>query len=326
MRTAILASALVATGAFGAARAYAHGGQPAVAWVNDPVGVGVVVDETFTFTWVDFDASIPTGTATIDFHYSARRPPAFLRGDIHPQLEGDPIVQGIWEKDQDNTYTWDTSQVPAGSYYIWSIVTEPPEEIQSPQIVSFSPGVLTVAHPGDPLHPSVLLTTPESDFTFADTEHVVRWLTFDPDGSGRVRLEAGTSSMGEDLTVIAQDLEASVGEFAWNTTDFPDGDYQVRATITDARGLSFSTFSQFILQISHAPSSTDAGITDRGVVSTPDAGPVVDSGAPATPEPSSCRCAASPAGGRPFCAGLIAFGLLSWARGRRRTASRSARR
>ena len=127
--------------------AFGHGGAPTVAWVNDPIGVGTVVDQSFRFTWLDFDRPVATGTATVAFYSVVTRPPPFAAGIIPDVLDGTAIVTGLLEKDPINTFEWDTRAVPAGSYMIWSRVNEPPSEIFSPLIISYSPGVVTVAHP-----------------------------------------------------------------------------------------------------------------------------------------------------------------------------------
>lgn len=298
--------ALVGCGA--SSLAYGHGANPAVAWLDNPVGVGTVVDASFSFTWVDFDMSIPTGTATVDFHYSARRPPAYQIGEIHPLLEGTAIVQGILEKDPDNSYTWDTSEVPAGSYMIWSQVIEPPEEVMAPQIISFSPGIVTIAHPGDPVYPAVLMTTPDTPFRFADDSYELKWQAFDPDGSARVRLEAGTSSLGVDYQVLAEDLDPQLGSFEWDTSELPEVDWYIRITIEDARGLTFTTYAQYILAISHAPEPLDAGFSDAG--QEPDAGVASDAGFTKGPATDGCRCVGPQASPR---AGLLALSVMALA-------------
>ncbi len=86
-----------------------------------------------------------------------------------------------------------------GSYYLWSEVKEPVEENTAPQIISFSPGVLTTAHPGDPVYPAVVLRTPDAPFRFADQSYTLRCKAFDPDGTSRVKLEVDTSSLGADF-------------------------------------------------------------------------------------------------------------------------------
>lgn len=282
----------------GTREAMAHGGQPTVAWVNDPIGVGHVVDRSFTFTWLDFDKAISTGTATVDFYYIATRPPTFSAGTIPDPLDGTPIITGILEKDLANAHTWDTSSVPAGSYLIWSRVNEPPSEVFSPLIISYSPGVLTVAHPGDPVHPAVMITTPDTPFRFADQEFEVRYSAFDPDGTGKVKLEAGTTLDGTNFITLAEDLPAVAdGAFHWDTSQLAEADWTLRATITDARGLSFTHYGRYFLLVTHLGPRPDASIPDASTQNDGSVIPTYDGGFedPAPKKPAEgCACSAFP--------------------------------
>lgn len=304
--------------------AYGHGANPAVAWLDNPIGVGTVVDTEFAFTWVDFDMPIPTGTATIDFHYAARRPPAYQFGEIHPLLEGTPIVQGIFEKSPDNAYTWDTSNVASGTYHIWSEVIEPPEENMAPQIISFSPGVVTIAHPGDPVHPALVLTTPDTPFRFADESYVLRWKAFDPHGTGLVKIEVGTSSLGADFETLAEGLDPAAEEYLWDTAELQDEDWYIRATISDDQGLSFVTYAQYLLLVSHPEPETDAGIVDAGSGSV-DAGLEGDGGFVKTGSPDSCRCISGETSTQTSNLWLPAGLLMVLGAGRRRANKRARR-
>ena len=314
-----LALAMTAT----ANLAFAHGGVPALAVLNEPVGVGNVVNETFEFTWVDADISIPTGTATVDFFYTANRPITFAAGVIPDDLEGEPIVTGLLEKDPDNRFVWDVSNVPSGSYHLWSRVNEPPEEEMSIQIIYFAPGVLTVAHPGDPVYPALLATSPRSSFDIADTSFEVTYNAFDPDGTGRVRIETAAvqqdGSPGEFMT-LAEGLPAdSEGSWTWNTESVPEGDWLLRMTIEDDRGLSFTTYGRFFLLITHPADRRDAGVTTGRDAGSMDAFIVP----PPPPDPSGndgCRCMA--ADRAPMTTGWWLWGalLLMGHRRRRRRA------
>ena len=299
-QTVAIASAtvLAALLALGSSReASAHGGQPTVAWVNDPIGVGNVVDQSFTFTWLDFDKPVATGTATVDFYYIATRPPTFSAGTIPDPLDGTPIVTGILEKDLANAHTWDTSAVPAGSYLIWSRVNEPPSEVFSPLIISYSPGVLTVAHPGDPVHPAVMITTPDTPFRFADPEFEVRYAAFDPDGTGKVKLEAGTTLDGTNFITLAEDLPAVAdGAYHWDTSQLAEADWTLRATITDERGLSFTHYGRYFLLVTHLGPRPDASVVDASPQNDGSIIPTYDGGVeePAPKKPAEgCACSAS---------------------------------
>lgn len=311
---------LVVSGA--SSPAAAHGSNPAVAWMKSPEGVGTVVDEAFTFGWADADTPIPTGTATVDFYYSARRPPAFARGDLHPLLEGAPVVRGILEKDHTNTFTWDTSAIPSGSYFLWSMVVEPPEEFMAPQIISFSPGVLTVAHPGEPVHPALIITTPATEFSFADEAFTIGWSAFDPDGTGRVRIEVGTSSLGIDYQTLVADAPAAQGELLWDTAQAPDGDWYIRGTITDGRGLSFTTYANYLLLVAHDVGAPDAGVLLDAGTARPDGGVGPDAGVKLKAPKEGCRCGGGGEHGAGWLAALAV--ITTWA-GRRRTRTRARR-
>ncbi|MEQ9497563.1 MAG: hypothetical protein RIT81_11910 [Deltaproteobacteria bacterium] len=275
------------------ATAWAHGADPAVAYITAPTGVGNVVDESVELLWVDADRSIPTGTATVDFYYTDRQPPTFQAGERPDDLVGETIVTGIWEKEMPNAYTWDTTSVPAGSYLIWSQVVEPPEENMAIQIIGLSPGIVTVAHPGDPVHPAVYLTSPTSPFKFAHRSFELTWDAFDPDGTGRVRLEAMIGPDGEPL-LIADDLPPDQGSFVWDTSQLEENDWTLKATITDDRGLSFYHYSNYVLLVTHNVPEDDAGVPDAG---TPDAGTVRDGGYVKTGEPpDTCACTAGRTG------------------------------
>lgn len=254
-------------------KAFAHGGNPAEARVTAPADVGVVADESFHITWIDTDAPIPTGTATVNLFYTERMPPTFFLGDIPDQLEGTPIVSGIPEPDTDNAYDWDIRSVPSGTYWIWSRVDEPPEPTPSPVYLSFSKGPLHVRHPGDPIGPSVRITRPNTEIAYSDEEYEIRYRAFDPNGTASVRLEAGTSVDGTDFEIIADDLPAtSTGAFVWDTRDLEEADWTLRAVITDDVD-TFTAYSPYFLLITHFIPGRDAGPAG------PDAGAPRDAGA-----------------------------------------------
>ncbi len=286
----ILVSALVM---LAPALAWAHGADPAVAYITSPSGVGNVADDGIELLWVDADRSIPTGTATVDFYYTNRQPPTFQAGERPDDLEGEVIVTGIWEKEMPNEYFWDTTNVPAGSYLLWSQVVEPPEENMAIQIIGFSPGIVTVAHPGDPVHPAIYMTSPSSPFKFSDTSFDLTWEAFDPDGTGRVRLEAQIGADGTPI-LIADDLPVTPNRYVWDTSGLEENDWILKATITDARGLSFYHYSPYVLLVTHDVPDLDAGVVDSGT-----APPARDGGVDAGlrikgPATDSCACTARP--------------------------------
>jgi MYXO-CTERM domain-containing protein len=104
---------------------------------------------------------------------------------------------------------------------------------------------------------------------------------------------------GNGLQTIADDLPAvAAGTFVWNVADLSEGDWTLRATITDARGKSFSAYSRYFLLVTHLQRPVDGGVADSGT--SHDAGEAHDAGV--TPPPlegggdDGCRCVAGRSG------------------------------
>ena len=274
---------------------WSHPGIPAPsAYPIEPRSVGTVVSSTFALTWLDFDRPIPTGTATIDWYYATQNPKTYLIGATPDDLFGELIVAGIAESNPVNRYVWDVSNVPSGSYFIWSKITEPPEENPLLQLYSFSQGVLTVHHPGDPIHPAVCFNKPDNPFTLVDEQLPMVLEAFDPDGTGRLTLEIFSRDEPENMTDIFRDRPAqSRIEEPLDTRTLEEGDYGLRFSLIDGRGLGFTAYSRWFFRVSHRLADPDAGVLDAspdsGRVSS-DAGDVSDSGLEG-PEMEGCACA-----------------------------------
>jgi hypothetical protein len=241
-----------------------HGGYPPVAEVLNPVGTASTSSSGYVIRWLDTNQPIVTGTATVDIYYAENNPPTYRLGTVPPTLTGTAIATGIRETDTTDELLWDLTNVPTGTYWIWSIVHEPPNELGFQQIFYFSPGTLTVVHPGDEAPPSIYLKAPDTPFRFADTKFEVEYIARDPHGTGKVKLEATLAQDGTGFQTIAEDLPAVTnGRFVWDTSNLERGDWTVRATISDARGMSRSVYARYFLLIEHFP---DGGVADGGLV------------------------------------------------------------
>lgn len=302
--------------------AYAHGAADAAAHLTTPEVSGVVAQGSYTVRWVDLGLGLGDAVSRQHIYFGVERPPPwFVWGP--PKFPPGTLIAGeILDTDPTNAVVWALDDVPSGAYWLWSRADDP-DVVLPGATLRFSPFPLIVQHPGDPLHPSVVLTEPNSAFDYADTSFELVWEAFDPDGTGRVTLEAGTSTLGMDLEVIAQDLPADVGRFVWDTRELPEGDYVLRATLRDARGFEFKTYAANFVLVTHHPLDgmrPDAGRPPE-VVMAGDAA-VLDAGAQAAaPAPSGCNAAG--AGTLPgIFAWMGAFGAL---RALRRFASRGRR-
>jgi MYXO-CTERM domain-containing protein len=261
VRAVCIGLTLVCLGGPGPALAHPSG-MPAVAWPLLPRGVGTVVDDAYRFHWTDANYITLTGTITIDWFATRAMPPTFQLGVTPPDLEGAPIVLGVPEADRTDAYTWRTSTVAAGSYWVWSRVNDLPTEIGSIRINAFSPGVVTIAHPGDPIHPAANLPRPTTAFDIAEVDYDVVVELFDPDGTARYSLWAMQSRDGSDRRLLVDDVAVGGGvrtsTFTWTVTDVPEGDWFFQVHIEDARGLSFDAYPRFLLRVQR-PFFVDAG-------------------------------------------------------------------
>lgn len=309
----------------GAARgAAAHPLGQAVAWPLIPYDVGTVVDREYRFEWNDSNYITPTGTISIDWFYTRNIPPTFQLGSTPPELEGTPIVLGVDEQDRTDAFTWDTSSVAPGSYWIWSRVNDLPGET-SLRINAFSRGVVTVAHPGDPVYPAIILATPPSPFVIVETgSYDVAFEAFDPDGTGRVTLEAMRTRTGTDAFVIADGLPAArSATVTWDVRALPEGNWILRATLVDARGLRAQAYARFLVTIEH-PTVADAGRPDARAPVDAGAEDIgsYDGGARPVVEVDGCGCSSVAGADRrpPLGLALTTFGawvVLTRRRGRR---------
>lgn len=297
--------------------AAAHGLFPSEAPLADPATGCMVVDRSVTFHWSDYDKPISTGTATVDFNYIVDNTRTFQRGEHPPDFlaASHPIVHGILEADRTDTWTWNTSTVAAGSYWIWSFVVDPPAEINTVSVIDFAPFPVTIAHPGDPVWPAVSITDPDSPFRFADENFTIKYSGCDPDHSGKIKLEYTLNADGSGLETIADGLPTGDQSFSWDTHCVPAGNAILKATITDGRGLTWSSWGRYVLLITHLTASdagcvtaVDGGTADTGCVTSGDGdtaeagcvttvdGGTADAGGTSPRGKKSCSCQSTATG------------------------------
>ncbi len=248
---------------------------PASAFPYTPLGIDNIVDKQFEVTWTDWDMPISTGTATVDLYFTDYIPEPVPFGETPLGLIGEPIVQGILEKDHTNAYLWDTSSVAAGNYWIWTRINEPPEDPPVPPAVVFSAGLVTVVHPGDEIPPVVMFTKPDDAFAWSNEAYEVRWRARDPDDSASIKLEAFPKGKPEEAYLVAEGLTPDEkGRYSWDTLNLAEGDWVLKATIEDDRGQSFSSHARFTVLVTHL--APDAGIATSSDAGTSDSGPAPD--------------------------------------------------
>lgn len=295
-RRAALLTALSIALCFSGRDAWAHGGNPAVAFVVTPTcNATVAQGECYKIRWRDTDVPIITGTASVELFAIRKMPPTFAAGTVPEELERDsiPIVDGIREANRDNVWCWDTTNVEPGTYFIWSRLVEPAIEM-SLRIISWAPGTLAVVAPGGEPDDSIFFVKPDSPFRFGDHDAPLQWCGRGPPGS-TVKIEATPNRQQEDnLDLVADGLPID-GMTPWLTNCLYEGDWSLRTTITRPNGESLEAWSRYFLLVTHPFADRDSGMNEGCY---PDAGPdpadagvvVDDAGAIAMKEPGGCGC------------------------------------
>jgi MYXO-CTERM domain-containing protein len=303
---------------------FAHVGNiPTIAVFDQPVGVGNVADQSFTFGWEDNDGDM---TATFSMYYQpSNLPPngtvAEVTGTAIPNGQAMPIM------DPNDVLVWDTSGVPSGSYYLYSVTTESDGAL--PPSLGMSHGVVTIRHAGDPLYPAVVVTEPGALSPPVGDAFAVKWEAIGEGPMtatvrGKARDDAG------DPAVLATDLPMAEGGgkftgcYLWNLGAEPNGYYEVQVEVRDSAGRTHASYSISNIVLFRDPQPTDAGVPPSCTVpGTPDAGAdAPDAGMSGGDDDGgggSCGCrvgGARTAGGSSALALLLGLALL--ARRRRR--------
>jgi|GEM_PF-3129998 len=91
-----------------------NGNDPPKIWevkVTGPNPISTMTGNTVNITWLDED---PDSNSTVTLYYS----------NNNGVNDGTPIVTDIREDDPANSYTWDTSTIPDGTYYIYAGIVD----------------------------------------------------------------------------------------------------------------------------------------------------------------------------------------------------------
>jgi len=101
--------------------------EPPVIQITSPASLEEPTTNTFIITWTDSD---PDSSALISLHYNT----------LTSGTEGMFIAGGIEEDDETDRYSWNTSEVPEGIYWIYSIINDG----INPAVPVYSPGSVKV--------------------------------------------------------------------------------------------------------------------------------------------------------------------------------------
>jgi hypothetical protein len=255
---------------------------PPLLTVPDAGTTIATADVSYDIAWVDSDSD-PTGRYF--FYYLDRPPPSgTTTAKVAAQATALPLG-GIWAacdcidgpmvmcpdagvRDCRNGFTWDTSAVAPGAYWIVAVDNDPPYYLYS---VSESP--VRVGHGGSP-PPGALFLAPNG-IGSADQSYPVRWLAagdapfeFDLAWGKNVDPIGAPTAIGASIAAV--DEGGGNFSYTWDTSQIPGGDIYVQLTVRDAQARSSVTNSAN-LRIFH-PGSPDLGRPDMAVAKTPTRG------------------------------------------------------
>lgn len=248
------------------------GGIPTKADFLTPAQVGDVFDASFVMNWADNEQDM---TGKLNFYYQATnaRPGALPES---ADFQGEPIVSDVSILDPGNTYTWDTSAVPAGSYFIYEITRDEPLM----PMVAVGKLPLTIQHPGDPRFPATVVDKPNGIGDTQARRFAVRWRA-----AGDAPLTATIRAQDKDAQTPFEVLATGVpmkdngdgtfeGCWEWNVELVPQANYTIQVEVSNGGGQSHSAYGLFPVVVARNASHPETGEPPSCtvVVSRPDGG------------------------------------------------------
>ena len=154
-------------------------------------------------------------------------------------------------EDGDNYYIWDTSEIPAGDYYIYALIWDNINEI----VYDVSEGPVTINHeiPPENVEPFIEITEPDGDDDVVNKAFTIEWEDYDTDSDAFISLYYDINSSGYKGTLIVDLIseDGKLDEFLWDTTPIPDGKYYIYAIIADPYETVNSAYSYGPITIDH---------------------------------------------------------------------------
>ncbi len=224
--------------------------------IIEPDGESDFADIEFTIMWMDSD---PDDDASISLYY-----------DIDNfNFDGELIAEGLGE-DADGTsgfYTWNTTDVPEGGYFIYGICDDGTNEPVSRY--SSYPVMVNHTQPANEI-PFIQLLEPDGEDDYADSEFTITWTDSDPDDDASISLYYDTDSTGYDgvliVNALSEDANGNFGYYTWNTTAIFHGEFYIYAICDDGNNEPVKVYALNPVIVNHTPEN-DPPVID---ISEPD--------------------------------------------------------
>jgi hypothetical protein len=180
--------------------------QPPTITLTAPVGGAA--EDTVGITWIDGDPD-PLDNATINLFYDTDG----------AGLDGTPVdgASNLSEDDPANRYTWDTRFVPAGTYYVYGMISDAHEMASS-----YAQGSVTIQHPDIAVLPDTLRADVRPGNTGGQVLRIRNAGTAALSGS----LDAGAGWLSFSDTTFAVATGESLDVTVWfDAASLGEGDY-----------------------------------------------------------------------------------------------------
>lgn len=200
--------------------------------INEPNGVGDTTNTSYLITWLADDSE---EDASISLFYDSN----------NFGSDGILIASGLSEN-ATTSYTWNTTAIPDGSYYIYGII----DDGENSPVVDYSSGKVTINHNGAP---AITITEPNGTGDNANQSFVIKWNATDPDDDAAISLFYDLNNFGQDGTLIVSGLSenSTTTQYTWNTGPLPAKDYFIYAIIDDGVNAPVTSYSTHVVKVRH---------------------------------------------------------------------------
>ena len=206
--------------------------------ITEPDGTDDTASTSYTISWQDSD---PEENATLALYYDTDNSGA----------DGTLIVENLSEDAATDTHTWDTTALPAGTYYIYGVI----KDGVNAAITSYSKGAVTISQNTPP---TLTITEPDGTDDTASNSYTISWQDADPEENATLALYYDTDNSGADGTLIVENLseDAATDTHTWDTTALPAGDYYIYGVINDGVNAAVTAYSKGVVTIEATPHFT----------------------------------------------------------------------
>ncbi|MBI4509159.1 MAG: hypothetical protein HY698_05960 [Deltaproteobacteria bacterium] len=233
------------------------GGVPTRITFASPGARFDVADGNYDVTWAE---NSDDKTGELAFFYQPSNVPVGtkLSSSLHA---GTPIPGGekVPVEGDANVLKWDTSSVPAGSYFVYSVTQDPPLD----PVASFSPLPVTIRHQGDPPWPAVTVDKPDVGELPSGVAFAIRWRASGASPLhatiryGAVGTEDPPEEIAADLPMVGHANGTFAGCYAWDLSLVPLDSYYIQVEVKDSAGRSHSAYSRSSVVVDRDSSSAD---------------------------------------------------------------------